>query len=252
MGRPIDLNADVGEGFGAWRSGDDEALLDLVTSANVACGFHAGDAATMRRTCAAARERGVRIGAHVGFPDLAGFGRREMGLSAAEIADAVIYQLGALRGCAGSVGARVSYLKPHGALYHRVSEDGSAAAAVAEAVRAVDPELAVLGPPGSRLLASAAALGLSYVTEGFADRAYGEDRRLLDRRRPGSELDPRGAADQAVALATGAAVRTTSGGAIELEVRSICLHGDGQRALETARAVVSALGTADVELRPFA
>ena len=248
----IDLNADLGEGFGNWRAGDDEALLDLVTSANVACGFHAGDAATMRRTCAAAAGRGVRIGAHVGYPDLAGFGRREMGLSPAEVGDAVVYQLGALVACAASVGAGVSYVKPHGALYHRASAEEEVAAALVAAVRSVAPDLSLLAPPGSQLLRQAEAQRLPGVAEGFADRAYRGDGTLADRSLAGSRLDGPDAASQAVRLATEGEVETLEGTALKLNVRSICLHGDGAGAARKAEEIKAALRSAQVALRAFA
>ena len=168
----VDLNADLGEGFGAWRLGDDEAMLDVVTSANVACGFHAGDPALLLRTCKAAAERGVRIGAQVGYRDLAGFGRRFIDATPDELSADVIYQIGALQALAHTAGSTVSYVKPHGALYNTIVNNHGQARAVAEAVHAVDPNLPVLGLSGSVFFAEARTLGLRTVPEAFADRSY--------------------------------------------------------------------------------
>jgi UPF0271 protein len=236
----IDLNADLGEGLGRWRAGDDDALLDLISSASVACGFHAGDPSIMRRTCRAALERGVRIGAHVGYPDLAGFGRREMALSAQEIHDAVVVQVGALAASAHSVGATLAYIKPHGALYHRAARDGEAAEAVVAAVGAVDGRLLLLGPAHSALASAAAASGTALVAEGFADRRYDAEGRLSTREAPRSVLTGEQAADQAVDLARAG------------RVRSICVHGDCPDAVRTAKAVRAALRDAGVDIAPFA
>ena len=175
----IDLNCDLGEGFGRWALGDDEALLDVVTSANVACGFHAGDPTTLARVCVGAVERGVSIGAQVGYRDLAGFGRRFIDIAYDDLRADVIYQIGALQGLSRAGGGRVQYVKPHGALYHATTTHERQAAAVVDAVRAVDPDLAVLGWPGSLLLQAAEAAGLRCVTEGFADRRYGDDGTLV-------------------------------------------------------------------------
>ena len=182
----MDLNADLGEGFGIWRLGDDEALLDMVTSANVACGFHAGDPLTMRRVCAAAADRGVAIGAQVGYRDLVGFGRRRIDIDPDELAADVLYQLGALDACARAAGTSVRYVKPHGALYNTAADDPAQAGAIAAAVAAYDRTLPLLGLPGSALADAAHAAGLPFVAEAFADRAYQPDGRLVprgDRRR---------------------------------------------------------------------
>ncbi len=181
-GASVDLNADLGESFGVWTLGDDDAMLDLVTSANIACGFHAGDAATLARTCRSAAERGVRIGAQVSYRDLEGFGRRFIDVPPEELTADVIYQIGALQALARVAGTSLSYVKPHGALYNSIVEHQDQAPAVVEAVHAVDPGLAVLGLTGSALFAEAERLGLRTVAEAFADRAYRPDGRLVSRR----------------------------------------------------------------------
>src|SRR5919201_1090320 len=185
----MDLNADLGEGFGRWTLGDDEALLDVVTSANVACGFHAGDPATIDRTVAAAVARGVAVGAQVAYPDLVGFGRRDLEVAAADLTADVLYQLGAVAAFAQAAGDRLRYVKPHGALYNRIVRDPVQAAAVVEAVRRYDPALPLLTLPGSAAMAAAERAGVAAVAEGFADRAYTRQGRLLPRGEPGAVLD---------------------------------------------------------------
>jgi UPF0271 protein len=235
----VDLNADVGEGFAA-----DSELVSLVTSANVACGFHAGDRETMRAVCEAAVAAGAAIGAHVSYRDRDGFGRRALAIDAETVAAETREQIAALQAAAVTAGGRVTYLKPHGALYHRASADDECAAAlVAAAAEADDAPLAVLGFPGSALLACAREAGLVAVTEGFADRAYAGDGTLLPRSDPGSVLEADEAALQAVTLANG---RLGEG------VRSICVHGDTASAAVLAARVRAALLSAGVELRPFA
>jgi 5-oxoprolinase (ATP-hydrolysing) subunit A len=248
----IDLNADLGEGLGPWRGGDDAALLDLVSSANVACGFHAGDPTIMRDTCRAAAERGVGIGAHVGYPDLAGFGRREMGLTEGEVLDAVVVQIGSLVACAASVGARVSHVKLHGALYHRAAWRAETASTVVTAVRAVDRRLALLGPPGSALADECARRGTPMIAEGFADRGYEPDGRLAARSARRGLLHGSLAVEQALSLALHGRARAGDGAEVRVEVQSICLHGDSPDAVGTARAVRRALHDAGIEIRPFA
>jgi UPF0271 protein len=236
----VDLNADLGESYGRWTLGDDEAMLDLITSANVACGFHAGDPATLHRTCALAAERGVVVGAQVGYPDLAGFGRRFLDISAADLTAGVLYQIGALDGLARSVGTRVRYVKPHGALYNTAVAHEQQAAAVVAAVRAYDPALPLLGLPGSALLRIAAEQGLRPVTEYFIDRNYTPEGRLVDRRRPDALIfDPAEAARRAVQAAD------------EGRAESMCTHGDSPGAVEMARTVRTALTDAGVALAPF-
>jgi 5-oxoprolinase (ATP-hydrolysing) subunit A len=249
----IDLNADLGEGFGVWRLGDDDALLDLVTSANVACGFHAGDPSTMRRVCSRAAAAGVAVGAQVSYRDLAGFGRRFIDVDPAELADDVLYQLAALDGIARTAGTRVSYVKPHGALYNAAVTHAGQAAAVVDAVLAFDRRLPVLGLPGSALLRTAEAAGMRPIAEGFADRGYTPDGRLVPRRQPGALVhQPAVVAERAVRMATEGVVVAVDGTTLLMPVESVCVHGDTPSAVELARAVRAALAGAGVALRPFA
>ncbi|MCY0938497.1 LamB/YcsF family protein [Streptomyces sp. H34-S4] len=251
----IDLNADLGEGFGRWTLTDDEALLSVVTSANVACGFHAGDPSIMRRVCELAAERGVRIGAQVSYRDLAGFGRRAMDVPAGELADEVAYQIGALEVFARAAGSRVSYVKPHGALYNRTVHDSGQAAAVVAGVRlAAGPDgLPVLGLPGSLLLAAAGRAGLPAVPEAFADRAYTPAGTLVPRGEPDAVVhDPDAVVSRAVDLAAGHAVTAADGSRIQVAARSLCVHGDTPGAADLARRVRGALGAAGVRVEAFA
>lgn len=249
----IDLNADLGEGFGRWRLTDDEQLLSLVTSANVACGFHAGDAATMRRVCEQAAERGVRIGAQVSYRDLAGFGRRAMDVPPAELAAEVAYQIGALEVFARAAGTRVSYVKPHGALYNRVVHDDEQARAVVDGVLLADATLPVLGLPGSRLLELAGKAGLPAVTEAFADRAYTDGGTLVPRGVEGAVVtDPDTVVERSLGLARDGAVTSHSGARIEVRARSLCLHGDTPGAVELARRVRERLTASGVRVAAFA
>lgn len=249
----IDLNADLGEGFGIWRLGDDDALLDVVTSANVACGFHAGDPSTMRRVCARAVERGVTVGAQVSYRDLAGFGRRFIDVDPAELADDVLYQLAALDGIARAEGGRVRYVKPHGALYNAAVHHEAQARAVVAAVVAYDRSLPVLGLPGSALLRAAGAAGLRAVEEGFADRGYTPEGTLVPRRSPGALVhDPAVVAERAVRMATDGLVTAADGTAVEVTVASVCVHGDTPGAVELARRVRAALEDAGLRVAPFA
>ena len=248
----IDLNADLGEGFGVWRLGDDDALLGIVSSANVACGFHAGDPLTMRRVCGRAAAAGVAVGAQVSYRDLAGFGRRFIDVEPAELAAEVLYQLAALDGIARAAGTRVSYVKPHGALYNAAVTHEGQAQAVVDAVLAFDRRLPVLGLPGSALLRSAEAAGMRPVAEGFADRGYTADGRLVPRREPGALVeDPAAVAERAVRMATDGVVVAVDGTALLMPVESVCVHGDTPGAAELARAVRAALTAAGVDVRPF-
>ncbi|MBD0837734.1 LamB/YcsF family protein [Streptomyces sp. TRM68416] len=250
---PIDLNADLGEGFGRWRLTDDERLLSVVTSANVACGFHAGDAATMRRVCELAAARGVRIGAQVSYRDLAGFGRRAMDVPPAELTAEVAYQIGALEVFARAAGTRVSYVKPHGALYNRVVRDEEQAGAVVDGVLLADASLPVLGLPGSRLLERAGKAGLPTVTEAFADRAYTDEGTLVPRDREGAVVtDPEAVVERSVSMARFGMVDARSGARIEVRARSLCLHGDTPGAVELARRVRERLQEAGVRVEAFA
>ncbi|WP_282797307.1 5-oxoprolinase subunit PxpA [Streptomyces sp. CC224B] len=249
----IDLNADLGEGFGRWRLTDDDELLSVVTSANVACGFHAGDAVTMRRVCERAAERGVRIGAQVSYRDLAGFGRRAMDVPPAELAAEVAYQIGALEVFARAAGTRVSYVKPHGALYNRVVHDAGQADAVVEGVLLAGDRLPVLGLPGSRLLETAERAGLPVVPEAFADRAYTDEGTLVPRGDDGAVVtDADAVVERSVGLAGSGAVTALSGRRIEVRARSLCLHGDTPGAVVLARRVRAALEAAGVRVEAFA
>jgi UPF0271 protein len=238
----MDLNADLGEGFGMWRLGDDDALLDVVTSANVACGFHAGDAVTMRRVCAAAAARSVAIGAQVGYRDLAGFGRRRIDYDPAELRDEVIYQIAALDGFCRVAGTRVRYVKPHGALYNTAAVDPVQAGAVVAAVVDYDRGLPVLCQPSSVLARAAADAGLTVVGEGFADRGYRADGTLVPRSAPGAVLSADDAVAQVVRMAQSRQVVAVDGTVVACDVASICVHGDTPGAVELARSVRSALG----------
>jgi UPF0271 protein len=249
----VDLNGDLGESFGAWRMGDDSGLLAFVTSANVACGQHAGDPGTMRRVCAEAADRGVVIGAHVSYPDLVGFGRRFIDIAPGDLRDVVLYQLGALDAFAQVAGAGVRYVKPHGALYHACSTHPAQAEAIALAVHEFDPAMAVLGAPDSPLLELVDDLGMEAVVEAFADRAYRPDGSLVPRSEPGSVVtDPSSVAARAVSLASTGTVEASDGTTIVVRARSICLHGDTPGAVESARAIRHALEAAGVGVHPFA
>src|SRR5829696_732152 len=227
-------------------------MLAVVTSANVACGFHAGDPSTLRAVCRAAAAAGVAIGAQVAYPDLLGFGRRMIDMEPGELQDAVLYQLGALDAFAQVAGAEVGYVKPHGALYHVTAADAEAAAAVVAATAEYDPSLAVLGAPGSELLRQADAAGLEPVPEGFADRAYLPDGGLVSRRQRDAVLaDPARVAEQAVRLATAHEVVAIDGSVVPVDAQSLCVHGDTPGAVDLAHAVRAALESAGVEIRPF-
>ena len=248
----IDVNADLGESFGCWTMGDDDALLEVITSANVACGFHAGDPTVLRRTCERAAERGVRIGAQVGYRDLAGFGRRFIDVQPQDLTNDVLYQLGALEALAKVAGSRVSYVKPHGALYNAIVHHEAQAEAVAEAVRRYDPTLPVLGLPGSVWLAVAEGAGLTPVAEAFADRAYTPEGTLVSRREPGAVLhDPAEAAARSVRLATRHEVVAADGSVVAVRARSVCVHGDNPGAVAIAPAVRRGLEGAGVRVAPF-
>ena len=243
--RVIDLNADLGEGFGVWTLGDDDALLDIVTSANVACGFHAGDPSTMRRVCERAAALGVAVGAQVSYRDLAGFGRRFIDVEPAELTDDVVYQLAALDGIARAGGGRLRYVKPHGALYNAVVDHESQARAVVHAVTVFDDSLPVLGLAGSALLRTAEAAGLRTVREGFADRGYTSAGTLVPRREPGALVhDPAVVAERAVRMAAHGEVVAVDGTRVRVDVESVCVHGDTPGAVELARAVRAALEAA--------
>lgn len=248
----IDVNGDLGESYGVWTLGDDSAMLGYVTSANVACGFHAGDPSVLRATCAMAVQHDVAIGAQVSYPDLLGFGRRHLDMAPDELRDCVLYQLGALDAFAQVAGSEISYVKPHGALYHVTATHPDAAEALVAAAAEYDPSLAILGLPGSELLAAADAAGLRPVAEAFADRAYRPDGGLVSRREANSVLtDPLAVADRAVRIATDNEVVAIDGSIVSVRAQSICVHGDTPGAVDLARAVRSALDGAGVGVYRF-
>lgn len=250
-GPTVDLNADMGEGFGRYRLGDD-ALLDIVTSASIACGFHAGDPVVMRDTVASAVERGVAIGAHPGYPDLVGFGRRELAATPAEIEAFVAYQVGALQGICAFVGGRLRYVKPHGALYNRAARDVPTADAIARAVRSVDPSLALLGLASSAMIDAAERAGIRGVSEAFVDRAYRNDGTLVPRTEPGAVLtDVAAVAERALQMLQKQTVLAVDGSVVSIRTESLCTHGDGPRAVEIVRAVRQRLESAGVAIAPF-
>ena len=245
----IDLNADLGEGFGVWELGDDDAMLDIVTSANLACGFHAGNPVGLAAACRAAERRRVRIGAQVGYFDLAGFGRRRIEVEPAELTADVIYQIGALQALARAAGSTLGYVKPHGALYNTIVSDRAQARAVAEAVSAADPGLPVLGLAGSVFFEEADRLGLRTVAEAFADRAYQPDGRLVPRSESGAVLhDPDQIAERVLGMVQTGTVTAHDGSVIGVEVESLCVHGDSPGAVQIATAVRNRLASAGIEL----
>ncbi|MEU0510699.1 5-oxoprolinase subunit PxpA [Amycolatopsis sp. NPDC006125] len=248
----VDLNADLGEGFGIWHLTEDDALLEIVSSANVACGFHAGDPSVLRRVTASAAARGVTVGAQVAYRDLAGFGRRFMDVPPDELANDVLYQIGALDAFAKAAGTRVAYVKPHGALYNAIVHHAEQAAAVVEAVRMFDPSLPVLGLPGSEWLRQAEKAGLRPVREAFADRAYTPSGTLVSRREPGAVIhDADEVVRRCVRMATEGVITAIDGSEVKVEPESICLHGDTPGAVEIGRQVRAALLNAGVEVRSF-
>ena len=248
----VDLNSDVGESFGVWRLGDDVGVLESVTSANVACGFHAGDASTMRATCAAAAARGVVVGAHVGYRDLAGFGRRFVDVDPADLTDEVLYQVGALQAVARASGTSVRYVKPHGALYNALRTHEAQAGAVVSALVDLGADLPLVVLPGSVVERLAQAAGLHTVAEGFPDRAYRPDGSLVGRRTVGAVIhDPDEVAARAVRMAETGTVLAEDGSVLDLPVQTLCVHGDSPGAAATARAVRSALDAAGVVVASF-
>lgn len=244
----IDLNSDLGEGVG-----DDESMLDIVTSANIACGFHAGDPRSVLATVRSAQERDVAIGAHVSYDDLAGFGRVDMDVESAELVADVVYQIGALQALAKTVGARVTYLKPHGALYNRIVHDERQARDVVTAVRSADPSLIVLGLPGSQFLRIADAAGLATASEAFADRAYTPQGTLVSRRESGAVLhDPKIVAERMLRLVEDGVITAIDGTDVAISAHSFCVHGDSPGAEAMARAVRDELRAAGVDIASFA
>ena len=249
----VDLNADVGESFGPYVLGQDPALMRHVTSVNVACGFHAGDPHVMRRTVQLARDCGVTLGAHPGFPDLGGFGRRAMSLTASEIDDIVVYQVGALVAMATACGTRIRHVNPHGALYNLAATDPASAAAVARAVATVDSQLTLVGLAGSHLVTAGRDAGLHTASEVFADRGYDDEGRLLARQMDGAVIhDLDVVCQRAVWMVQNRAVPTRSGGRLRRDVDTICIHGDTEGAPELARSVREAQTAAGVTVGSLA
>lgn len=249
----IDINSDLGESFGAWSMGDDDAMLDIVTSANVACGFHAGDPAGILRTLKAAAAKNVTIGAHVAYPDKVGFGRRNMDLASDELTADVIYQIGALQSLAKAAGTSVRYVKPHGALYNTIAHDRRQALAVIAAIRAIDPSLILVALAGSDLIELARNEGLQCVAEAFADRAYTPQGTLVSRREPGAVLhDPQLVAQRMLLLVEDGTIEAIDGSRTRIQADSICVHGDSPAAVEMARELRRVLEHANLSLRPFA
>jgi UPF0271 protein len=249
MAERIDLNADMGESYGRWTLGDDEALMPYLTSANIACGFHGGDPHVMRRTVSLAVGHGVGIGAHVAFPDLIGFGRRRMAASPAEIHDYVLYQSGALQAFADAAGGRLQHVKPHGALYTSIVDSPEHADAVAHAVAMLGPDVILLMPP--EVGPAAARAGVPFVPEGYVDLDYDGDGRLV-LERVKQVRDPQRTAERALRLARDGSVDTVDGGTLELRIESICVHGDAPNAPAIARAIRETLEQAEIALAPLA
>jgi UPF0271 protein len=249
----VDLNSDLGESYGAWKMGDDKAMLAIVSSANVACGFHAGDPLTVLATLQEAAARGVAVGAHVSYPDRVGFGRRRMDVAPAELTADVIYQIGALQGLAAAAGTHVRYVKPHGALYNTIADDAGQADAVIAGIRAIDTSLALMALAGAPILERARAAGLRVVAEAFADRAYTPTGALVSRRDPGAVLhDPDEVAARMLRLATDGVIEAADGSELRLEAQSICVHGDSPAAVAMARSIRERLADAGVAIAPFA
>lgn len=248
----MDINSDLGESFGAWRMGDDAAMLGIVSSANVACGFHAGDPAGIFQTLKHAAAQGVAVGAHVAYPDLVGFGRRNMDPSSAELVADVVYQIGALQGLAAAAGTRVRYVKPHGALYNTIAHDARQAGDVITAILEVDPSLTLLALAGSPLIGWAQARGLQVKAEAFADRAYNDDGSLVSRRLPGAVLhDAEAIAQRMLQLVQTGSLSSITGKPVAIAADSICVHGDSPGAVEMARQIRARLLQAGVDVQPF-
>ena len=246
----IDLNGDVGESFGAYEIGHDAALIPILTSVNIACGFHAGDPGVMRATVALARQHGTAVGAHPGFPDLVGFGRREMKATPREVEDLVAYQIGALAAIAAAQGVRLAHVKPHGALYNMAARDVDLANAIARAIAAVDPSLALFGLPGSQSLEAAQRHNVRAVSEAFADRAYRRDGSLVPRDEPGAVIDDEEiVVTRAVAIARERMIIAADGTRVPLDVQTICVHGDTPGAAVLASRIRTALGEAGVQVK---
>ena len=248
----MDLNSDLGESLGAWTMGDDAAMLEIVSSANVACGFHAGDPVGILQTLRAAAERGVVVGAHVAYPDLKGFGRRSMDISSAELVADVIYQIGALQGLAQAAGTTVQYVKPHGALYNTIAQDRRQAMDVIHAIQAIDPKLVLMALAGAPLIGWARDAGLSVVAEAFADRGYTPQGALVSRREPGAVLhDENLIAQRMLTLVRDGVIEAVDGSLVRVEADSICVHGDSPGAVAIARNIRQRFEQEGVQIASF-
>lgn len=248
----IDLNSDLGESYGAWGMGDDAAMLAIVSSANVACGFHAGDPLGILKTVKAAAEKGVSVGAHVSYPDRVGFGRRDMDVTSAQLTADVIYQIGALKGVAAAAGVTVGYVKPHGALYNRIAHDPKQGQAVIDGIKAIDPDLVLMGLAGAPILELARKSGLKTVAEAFADRAYTPGGELVSRREPDAVLHDTGViARRMLQLAHEGTIEAVDGSTITVDAQSICVHGDSPGAVAIAQAIRQAFEIDGITVRSF-
>lgn len=248
----IDLNCDMGESFGAWRMGNDAEIMNYVSSVNVACGFHAGDASVIRNTIEAALEKSIAVGAHPSFPDLQGFGRREMRMTAREIFDMMLYQVAAVKGICEAIGGRLNHVKPHGALYNQAAREAETARAVAEAVKAIDANLIFYGLSGSLLISEAEKLGLKTASEVFADRTYQNDGSLTPRSRPDALIhDAEKALAQVLQMIQAQTVTATDGEIISIKAETICIHGDGANAAEFARTINAKLAKSGITIKPL-
>lgn len=247
----VDLNCDMGESFGAWQMGRDAELMDYVSSINVACGFHAGDASVIRKTIETAVNKGAAIGAHPSFPDLQGFGRRAMALSAQEVFDIVLYQVSAVKGICEALGGKLHHVKPHGALYNQAAKDAGFARAIAEAVKAIDENLILYGLSDSFLISEAEKINLKTASEVFADRRYQKDGTLTPRTEPNALIDDtEKAVSQALRMIREQSVASVTGEKVSLRAETVCIHGDGENALEFAAAIRRKLTEKGISIQP--
>ncbi len=245
----IDLNCDMGESFGAWTMGNDAALMDYVSSVNIACGFHAGDATVIRQTIETAIEKGVAIGAHPSFPDLQGSGRREIKMSASEVFDIVLYQIAAVKGICEASGGKLHHVKPHGALYNQAAKDANLAEAIARAVKAIDKNLIFYGLSNSFLISAAEKLGLKTASEVFADRTYQPDGSLTPRSQSDALIkNYEQAVSQVLQMISEKKVTAVSGETVAIQAETVCIHGDGEHALEFAKTINAALKTKGIRI----
>ena len=250
--RSVDINCDLGEGFGIYRAAPDEQIFPLISSANIACGFHAGDPQTMRRCVELAVRHGVSVGAHPGTPDLAGFGRRPMELSDSEFENALIYQVGALEGMCRAIGTQVRHVKPHGWLYNTAAKDGRLAAVIARTIQKLNPNLRLFGLAGSQSVLAAQAIGLTHASEAFIDRTYESNGSLSDRSVAGSVItNPESAAQQCLDIVLKSTVKTASGAELRIEAETLCVHGDNVNVLQILECVRGRLAAHNIQVRPL-